>query len=250
MRAKTILLTLVGLVITVGAVSALSSIRRQPSEAKRQEPQAGARITAKHGTLEWHAQRVKAKGRDEVTIPAPMIDYLRVLSLEDAVSRYHLTVAVAQLVGERSFAEDETAISTWYKFKVTDYIARQAPSQCAICTLQLELPQEFLPLKDDEVLVLKPGGSITIDGVRVRSFEPGFPDFSRSEKYLLFLELDQSRQIATVPMGPHGAFTIDQKGAAKQVTDKRHPFKDEIEANYGGSVQRLKAQVRKKTGAL
>lgn len=244
MRTKPVFLVLIGLLVSVGTVgTALSYVRRQ------QRPTGANVITAERGTLRWHAQRIKIRGGDQVTVPAPLVEYTRVLSLDEAISHYHYTAAVAHLVGEHSFALNDSMIATWYKFKVKDYLVRQAPSVCRICSQQPELPQELLPLADDEILVLKPGGTLNVEGVTIKSFEPSFPDFSRSEQYLLFLELDLSRNVGRVAAGPNGVFTIDPSGAAKHFgSNPRQPFGDEVEEKFGGSVGRIKSYIKRASG--
>jgi hypothetical protein len=245
MRTKPVFLVLMGLLFSVGAIGAtLSYVRHQ-----QQQPAGANVITAKRGTLSWHAQRAKVKGSEEVTIPAPIVEYRGVESLDEAISGYHYTVALAQLVGEHSFARDEQTVATWYKFKVKDYLVRQAPTECPICTQQPEVPQELLPLAADEILVLKPGGTVNVDGVTVKSVEPGFPAFSRSEKYLLFLELDLARNVGRVAAGPNGVYTIDPGGAAKHLSSRpRQPLGDEIEETFGGSLGRIKAHIKRVRG--
>jgi hypothetical protein len=81
-----------------------------------------------------------------------------------------------------------------------------------------------LPVGEKEVLVFKPGGTFTINGVRVVAREPGFPDPAIGHIYLLFISESSDRlaifemAAASVfevigdqltPLGPKGGVVVD-----------------------------------------
>jgi hypothetical protein len=238
MSYKPVLLALAGLVLSAGVFStALSSIQQQSSKTTV--------ITAQPGTLEWHAQQAKARGRVRVTLPAPIEDYRTVISLDEALSQNQYTVVVAKPIKERSFTRDSRYIETWYKFKIIESLVNSTQSNCYICTLPVDIPQEFLPLKDDEFLALKHGGTLLVDGIEIHTGEADFPQFSKSEKYLMFLELDPVRKVAAIPMGPFGVFNVQADDTLKHINDRQHPFKRDVENNYHGSLGPIKARIKK-----
>jgi len=88
MKVKSTLLVLTGAVlIIVGTIKIKSG---QPELQQQEE--------SKRGTLKWHAQRAKAKGEQQVVIPAPIERVAHVTNLDEALSRFHLTVLIGDLV--------------------------------------------------------------------------------------------------------------------------------------------------------
>jgi hypothetical protein len=233
MKVKSILLILTGMVLVVaGTMRTKSGQQRLPQQEE-----------TRRGTLKWHAQQAKAKGEQQVVIPAPIERVAHVTNLDEALSRFHLTALIGQPVEEKSFAQGEDNIATWYKFKVKEYLSQQSVSECQKCSLPPDVPQEFLPLKDDEILVLKAGGALVLDGVKVINQERDFPEFSNSQEYLLLLDLNLSTKVGRLSIGPYGVFTIDSNGSLKSVNKKPHPLKQEMEIRHLNSVERLRANL-------
>ncbi|HEX8139129.1 MAG TPA: hypothetical protein VF544_16290 [Pyrinomonadaceae bacterium] len=236
MKVKSILLVLTGAVlIIVGTIKIKSG---QPGLQQQEE--------SRRGTLKWHAQQAKAKGEQQVVIPAPIERVAHVTNLDEALSRFHLTALIGEPVEEKSFAQGEDNIATWYKFRVKEYLSQQSVSECRTCSLPPDVPQEFLPLKDDEILVLKAGGALAVDGVKVINQERDFPEFSKSQEYLLLLDLNLSTKVGRLSIGPYGVFTIDSNGLLRSVNKKPHPLKQEMQIRYLDSVERLRANLKER----
>ncbi|HKY20359.1 MAG TPA: hypothetical protein VJM31_03995 [Vicinamibacterales bacterium] len=74
------------------------------------------------------------------------------------------------------------------------------------------------PIKPDtSIVVSKPGGTLSIDGHMVTSYEQDFPPFQAGEEYILFLRLDTSTGHYVVTHGAQGAFRT-LLGAVEQVS--------------------------------
>ena len=67
------------------------------------------------------------------------------------------------------------------------------------------------------VVVMKPGGTVVIDGYPYKSYEPDFPPFQPGEEYVLFLKYDESAGHYVVPFGAQGAFR-NLGGVVEQVS--------------------------------
>jgi len=239
MKIKAILLILTGGVLVVaGTMRTQSGQQRLPQQEEN-----------RRGTLKWHAQQAKAKGEQQVIIPAPIERVAHVTNLDEALSRFHLTALIGQPIEEKSFAQDEDNITTWYKFRVKEYLSQQSVSECRSCSLPPDVPQEFLPLKDGEILVSKAGGTLVLDGVKVINAERDFPEFSKSQEYLLFLDLNISTKIGRLSIGPYGVFIVNSDGSFTSVNKKPHPLKQEMTIRYANSTERLKQNLKERHGA-
>lgn len=197
-----------------------------------------------NGLLKDSAGKAKAEGKDEIIIRAPLYRPAGVTSLDEALSYY--TVVIATPVDSKSFIKSPDEIVTWYKFKVIEYLNRKEPLKCSTCPSTPVAPSEMLPLKDDEILIPRPSGSVVIDGVKVTSVESGFPPFLQSKKYLLFIQFDSSSSIGMLRLGSYGVFTVDENGDIRHINNKNHPFKHEIENPNGNdnAVEELKAKIK------
>lgn len=105
-------------------------------------------------------------------------------------------------------------------------------------------PEEVLPLAEDEILVLRSGGTVDVEGVKVTAIEPGFPAFKNSQKYLLFLSLDPTRKIGSVRAGATGAMKINVDNTLGALDKEPLLLQKQIEARHGKSVDKLKSEIK------
>lgn len=216
------------LLLLVGTTLALSGGRQQQrTEASR---------TPDEGLLARVARQAKSEGKEEVFIPGPRSTPVQISSVEHALSRF--TALIAAPVGSKSYIMTPNKIGTWYKFKVVERLSERRLPDCHPCSPPPEPPAEMLPVKEDEILIHRHSGTVVIDGVKVTSREGGFPSFSDSEKYLLFVDLDPTTKIAVLRLGSYGVFNVRPDGAIKHINEKAHPFRHEVEI-HGGSVSAL-----------
>lgn len=194
-------------------------------------------------SLKWFAKKAKLEGKQEVVIPGPFVEYLGVEdSPEQVLETYSLVVA--QPVKYLTLAPYEDKIVTWYKFKILETISQRPP--CPVCPeLTLEPPPEMLPLKEDEFLLSKNGGSVSIDGVKVTMVDPGLPPYSKGKKYLLFISRNPSG-VANLWAGPYGAYSVTAEGLVESVNEEPHPIKETMKSRFNNSLDRLKQQLKGK----
>jgi len=196
-------------------------------------------VTAKHPPaqekIKWHARQARLKGKKEVTLLPPAIDYAGgAVGLNEALSFY--TVVVAQPVAEKSVSLDGNTVSTWYKIKVIEVLSH-GDGKCPVCP-SFDPPDDMLPLNKDELFVNKLGGAIQVDGVKVITHDPSSAPLSFSNKYLFFLSIEPSG-VATIGGGPAGIFHIDDEEKIRALTD-HSALKRDIDSRLGRSLSKLK----------
>ena len=154
------------------------------------------------GKINWFVEMAKAKGQTEVLVGSSFIDYAVSRNLDEALANHDLILAEA--ISNRSFPET-TDIWTWHKFRLIETLSTHTVD-CFMCPASSAPPPQMLPLENGEFLISQPGGEVLIDGVKLVSKNSQFPRFEPGKRYLLFVSFDQSRIVASVPMGPWGTF--------------------------------------------
>lgn len=229
---KAIVVIAVSALAILGAVGTFSKVPQRSSEVQGVEP----------GTLKWHVKKAKEKGQARVVASTPVYNYAAVRSLEEALSYFR--VAIVSPVEKKSYVQSERNVTTWYKFRVVEDLSASKAQGCSTCGSLPDPPAEMLPLKDDEILIPKAGGTVMLDGVEVIKEEGDFPQFSMSKEYLLFFEPDLSRGIARLSLGPAGVFPINPDGSLEGINRKGSLIKSDLEVRFNNSVNDLKAKLK------
>lgn len=199
------------LVIVGGVSLALLVAAGLGSSASKTERLQEIRESEKRGTFRQQLARAKSNGAKKLEMTGLVVMYEHAKPLDDVLVRYDLVVA--QPTEQRGYVGEHDTITSWYRFKILDTISR-APDPP---TLPFDPPAEFFPVADDELLVARSGGAVTVEGVDVTLEEHDFPAFSLSEKYLLFLRADRAKRVASADLGPSGALIISADGFLKSV---------------------------------
>lgn len=193
------------------------------------------------GKLTWYAEMAKAKGDLETVFRSGLVRYAVPRSLYEATENYN--VVIAEPVDSKSYPGDRD-IRTWYKFRIIEELSTPTVT-CGNCPLSGDAPDEMLPLKEGEFLASQFGGEVMVDGIRVIAKDPEFPRFENGRRYLLFLNLDSHKTVATLRMGPWGTFTLDSREKLEPIDKKlSHPVKDEITNQFGDSLIRLRMRLK------
>jgi hypothetical protein len=238
MKSKLIVLFLLCLVLTVVTTVKTRPIYQQqvPSTSQGSKP----------GTLQWVAEQAKAKGKQEVTVPTGAINEYGVApNVDEAL--FNFSLVVATLVSKESYIEGSDDIKTWYKFRNIETLRQADKYNCSSCQGSLTPPTDMLPLADNEFLILKDGGTVVVDGVKITSYDPQFPDLSASSKYMLFISPDPAEKIQALGMGPYGIYAIKDNGALESIIKREdHPLSRDIKARLGDSIAQVRANLRSK----
>jgi hypothetical protein len=216
-----------------GSVSIIKNSKETGQAAKEIE-----KTTNRH-TLKSLAKKAKETGKNVVVIPAPQIEYAGEADDPDFVFSNYSSV-VAQPVESKSYALATDKIVTWYKFKILETLSQRPPLSDLPTA---ELPQDLLPLNEDEFLVATIGGSLSIDEVNVVMNNSELPPFSMDQRYLLFVSKNPSG-FAILWAGPTGAYTITPDDRIVSVNDRAHPIKEALKRRFRGSVRQLREWVR------
>ncbi|MET0624957.1 MAG: hypothetical protein ABW250_18555 [Pyrinomonadaceae bacterium] len=227
--------------ITVAAVAlAISAIA-----AKVISPLAaaykGAQSAPVGSRLSSYVREAKSKGRAQLTIPSPLVDYVtNVRSLHGALKYY--TLVVATPTEKLTVATDDGELRTWYKLEISESLTPKKHTPCPDCAAPGLLPRDLLPLNPNQILVAERGGSLTVDGVRL-DMSPEF-NFTPGESYLLFLQEDQSGLFGRIMVGPDAVFKVTPDQSLAEISDSPHSLKNIVKEQYRGRLRDLRAAAR------
>jgi len=223
-------------VFAIGVAVTLKS-RSQTQQARIQELQR----SPERGTLKWQVQMARAKGESRVIIPAPPAEYAtNISSIDQALS--YLGMVVAQPIAKNTYltpAGDDYEIRTWYKFKVLERLSPGSLPKCATCSYSAELPQELLPINENEILIDRYAGTSEIDGMSVTVVDRQIPDFAMGTKYVLLLATDQSGRLGLLRSGPAGIYGVDPSGTLRP-QNPSHSVAREIQTRFNNSLDQLR----------
>ncbi len=229
---KNILKPLAIVAIAVLAVFAYTTISRTKPQRKN---------VPNNNRLKWYAEEAKKEGKQKEVIPAGTTEYLGSDSpnLERSLSIY--SVVVAQPVEKRTFESNDNSLSTWYKFRIVDALTPLRDPVCFGC-VTLSPPLE-MPLDQNEFVILRNGGTLTVDGVEIEQREAGFPQFQEHKKYLLFISLYPNK-VAITAGGPLGVFEIGDKENLTPFSKEPNPIREGVERKFNNSLGSLKQRFK------
>lgn len=194
--------------------------------------------------LKWYAKEAKTQGRQKVTVPAPLAQYLGdagTITFEEAVSSS--TVVIAHLISKQSHPHDDDII-TWNKFAIDEVLSEAKELPCPGC-LPREPPPSLLPLQSREFLISKIGGTVNIDGVEVAQIDDAFPDYEPDQKYLLLINLYPSGAARTIG-GPVGVFRILKNNKVSPLRESEHRIRKDVKEKYDNSLEQLRKHLNRK----
>lgn len=191
-------------------------------------------------TLKARANKAKAKGQTQLVIESPIPIYAETKGLDEASTTYMIVVAKA--VGGKSLMLDPHKLTTFQRFQIIDTLTTPEYRDCCRPDAS-DLPADITPPGKDHIYVRLNGGEQSVDNVEV--VQKRELDFKNGEDYLLFLLPDQTGVIATIPLGPYGAFRI--KGdQIESLLGYPHTLDTEITSIHGKSLGVLKRALRDK----
>ena len=184
----------------------------------------------------------KAKGEQRVLAPGLPTLYMGLADSSDELDEKlnDFTVVTAKLVDKESYMPDEAVIRTWNKFKVLETLS-QGPAKPPYFPWP-PVPDQLLPLKEDEILVHTHGGAVTVDGIEVVQHDTDVPSFQKSQKYLLVLSYDPSTKKGFLELGPQSLLRINDDNSLHEREDK-YPLQQLVKERYGGDVSALKRKL-------
>lgn len=161
-----------------------------------------------------YVNRAKEQGSREALVPYNIDEeegeMLIIRSLEEAMASYEWVVGEPieekTLTWARVGAEPDS-IYTGYRFRISKRLGRSKDARPTNTFEEKALQQ--LPLREQEVLVLKSGGNIVMQGVLLK--KRGSPCFSEllPRPYLLALRTDKSDRVGWLEMGCRSIFSVN-----------------------------------------
>jgi hypothetical protein len=202
------------------------------------------------GTIKWYAQQAKAKGEKEALIYPPTSCPAEFRNPKNAVAEAasNGSVVVAQPLEKKSSIWGDRQIVTWYKFRIIENLNNKSFPEGV---LYKDVPEELLPLQSDEFLMVRTGGSVEVDSIKVIGVSDGIPDFSSSNQYLLFLMPASynypapTGKTGILPYGSRSIFTVNAEGVIEPAFRDAHPLKKEIESRYRNSLELLQKSLNR-----
>jgi hypothetical protein len=236
---KVILCLALGLVLLSGGVWMWG----KKASASRRQTAADIRLAESEKTIldnyRGAIDRAKAEGHDEVTLPAS--NEIRIgpsSSIDDIINNYSL-LRVKVKNKETIASEPYAGIKSWYKLEVLETVHRQ--DRVGDDPLPASVPSNFLPLLSSECLMVRPGGTINADGVRVVS--PSQFVLDQDQEYLIAVYLDCGGKLLTPVARAEGVFAISDSTLIP-IGSKKHQLVRDIESAYENRLDRLRLDAR------
>jgi hypothetical protein len=232
---KSIIVAIVLLLLAAGGITTLSQVSSRSLARIKELEQ---KETRRSITIRERVELAKLKGRkEEIVVPGTVSLHpvaKTVDEMEALLSRYSLVLADPN--GEIGYLGEWDTINSWYKFGIVDLII-QSPPQPTFA--RRELPQELMPLKNDEFLVPVPGGTVTIDGVKVTKRDQNFRPFDQNKRYLLLVSFDPATKVAELVLGSQAVLTVNSDNSLDARWDQQL-LQQAIKKFHEGSLDQLK----------
>ena len=134
------------------------------------------------GTLQWRANLAKSQGQTStgMLLHIEPFDYTSTLS-ETATQSLLVDGVVESSVVYG--APDSINVETWYKVKV---LWRGPEPSVHPATVKETIPEQLRDLRPDEILLMREGGTVIVDGVSIT--ERGVKPLAVTKRYLFVLE--------------------------------------------------------------
>ena len=193
-------------------------------------------------TLRSYASEARAHGAREALVPYAFDEeegeMLEILTFDDALLSYEWIVG--EPIGERTFgvstitnSDQPDSIYTAYRVRVEKRFGRSRNS-LTLGPFETRMMSEMTP-GDSEVLVVKSGGNLMVDGVLLK--KRGSLCFSElmPRRYLLGLTMDRSGRVGMLEMGCRSIFALNGDHLVPRQTPSE-TFTDGMQKRFGNSL--------------
>ncbi len=189
-------------------------------------------------TLRSRIKKVKARGDKEVTFPAPEVVVEEVSGLDEAVANY--SVLIVEPVENISILMDPRNIMTYVKFRVIETLSSKSVNNAVVAQ---DVPSVLPPLNTDEFYILEEGGTLEIDGVKVT--QKGEYEFSKSQRYLLFVSQNSLGTMGALNLGKYGIFLVKPDSSIEALVDVDTPLKRDLARLHDNNLNRMKSALKR-----
>jgi len=187
------------------------------------------------GSIDDLVQNATANGEVFVSVPIE-VAHEDVAGFDEAMNYY--SIVVAETLSKQTLAVSAYDTETWFKFAITEILSTKQPHVCV--SGACSLPATLSAPSQNELWLSKAGGAIVRNGVTINLEWKDFPDFTIGQKYLLFIDLNQSTRVGVPAIGPVGVFMVDDSGTIASVFDEETSLKSEIASRFGNSLGQIR----------
>jgi len=195
---------LFSLVVLVAATRMFASAQALPPQPEVEPTQ----------SIASRAAAAKADGKAAVSFPSKGVSYpVAPDGLTHAVSEFTVVVGVPGAI--QTVIEDGALIASWYSITISETIANHPCKMCSLLTadgLPKSLqPANLLPIAPHSMLLLRRGGAVTVDGVKITETENGVSALTIGEKYLFVVDKSPGG-MARLVLNDAGIFSVGPDG--------------------------------------
>lgn len=241
MRVKLITLAVILAAVIGALIFSISKAKQKPDQQQIEELEARGK---KYGlTLGEQVKLAKLRNERKITIHKSYnsSSYSVARDIETAAALY--TIVVARPVAVVSRVNENEQIVSSYKFQTIEVLSE--PVSPSSITFSGNIPPELGMFQSGDFLVSTLGGTKEVDGVEVTTRYDDFDLFSVGQEYLLFLELDKTRTVGGLAMGPLSALEIGNDGTLDTLGSRQsNVVKQIINPRFGNSFGSLKTYLK------
>lgn len=236
---KIILCTVLGLVLLSGGVwiwGVKTKASRQPTAADIQRAQNEQKLRDK---FHDHIAQAKAEGRREIVriVQAMPSD---VTSIEQVIRDYSL-VRVKVKDKETTVSDSDGSLQTWYKLDVSEVLHQQ--KEIGNTPLPRNAPSRFLPLLASESLFRTGEGSVTVDGIVIKTLNADSILMIQGREYLIAADLQCEGKLITAVAMVDGIFRVEDT-ELKPLGRKNRRFVGEVEQMYNNNLSSFRSDIQ------
>jgi hypothetical protein len=193
-------------------------------------------------SIQSRAHKAKGEGKTNVTLLGPVAEYPGMgMSLDIALQRY--SAVVAEVVETNTYLSDADVINTAYKFRILDSITQKDAVLCDTCPPLRDVSEKLHPAFSNEFLLELSGGTLIVDGVKVRMTNTAGLEFEARKKYLLFISFTPGG-MARLAAGPVGVFRVRDDDVLESVGNSDYPIPDQISTRHSKKLTKFKQDIK------
>jgi len=186
-----------------------------------------------------HIARAKAEGSKELVsivegVPSD------VTSMEQVIRDYSL-VRVKVKDKETTVSDSDGSLQTWYKLDVSEVLHQQ--KEIGNTPLPENAPSRFLPLLASEGLFRTAEGSVTVDGIVVKTLNSDPIFLIQGREYLIAADLDCEGKLITPIAMVDGIFRVEDT-ELKPLGHKNRRLVGEVERMYNNNLRSLRSDIQ------
>ena len=186
------------------------------------------------GTIAGYIEEAQAQNLSSITFDSGIHEYFIPSSWDEVLTGFSFLVVEPTELRSYGALTDDT-IRSWYRFRVGETLAAKPPPFAIT-----QPPSDMASPQNNEILMFKWGGTITVNGVSVTAEEPAFPNFTIGQRYLLVVQLDTNTKLVNNAMGVDGAYSLGANGQISSLNPNGGIFASDLAGRYGSSIDQLR----------